>query len=347
MPDIARIVKDNKINLLKLAPLLAFVVPFLILYFFQSTTGYYYSFEMTWKGRTFYIFFLWLATLELILSWDGLQPKITKLKSVRTIALFVALLLPTMYIISSNYYGVPSKAIVDWSWQSKIEQPDWMPLHVEYLVLAAFSALLILLQYGKSGFKSISISPVFLAAIGTIYVIDEVYRYGRFTPFQIFVPTTAILAENVLKLMGYQTKLLLDGSMPFLSAANSNGRWAATIAWPCSGVESLIIYVLTILLFLKKTVASRIAKVIYFTVGAVVTYLINILRIVTIFVIGVNGGDWRKFHDYYGQLYSIAWIVCYPLIIIVGQAVWTRFTNHKVKANMKEASSLDVSPPQT
>jgi len=292
---------------------------------------------MTWKGRTFYIFFLWIATLELILFWEKLQPKVSKLYSVRTIAFILALLLPTIYIVASNYYALPSNAIIDWARQNGSDQPDWIPLDVEYLVLSVFFTLIIWLEYGGKGLKNLLISPIFLAAIGTIYSIDNMYRYGSFTPFQIFVPTTAVLAEKILNLMGYETILILGRSMPLLLVKNSGvAYWQADayIAWPCSGVESLIIYTLVILLFLRITVPSWKQKIIYFTIGAIVTYFINILRIVTIFVIAVNTGSVRsvetqRFHDYYGQLYSIVWIVSYPLIIIGSRTLWTKIRRKK------------------
>jgi exosortase/archaeosortase family protein len=64
--------------------------------------------------------------------------------------------------------------------------------------------------------------------------------------------------------------------------------------------------------------------------GVVVTYFINVLRIVTIFVIGINGGDRMAFHDIYGQLYSITWIVSYPLLIMGSQMLWAKIKNRKM-----------------
>jgi hypothetical protein len=209
---------------------------------------------MTWKGRTFYIFFLWLALMEIILSWDALQSiKANKLRSIRTIVLLLALLLPTVYLVASNYYGFTSRAIIDWSWRSGIDQPDWIPLDVEYFVLAALFTLIVWLQFGVKGLKNILISPVFLATIGTIYTIDNVYRYGSFTPFQVFVPTTAMLAERFLNFLGYQTQLNLGGSMPYLSAqvANSAQGWGAYIAWPCC--NNLVVFEEVSLLFCSKS----------------------------------------------------------------------------------------------
>jgi hypothetical protein len=57
------------------------------------------------------------------------------------------------------------------------------------------------------------------------------------------------------------------------------------------------------------------------------------LRIATIFMIGVGGGDINPFHNYYGPLYSISWIISYPLIIIATRALWTRIMPGRATLN--------------
>jgi hypothetical protein len=57
------------------------------------------------------------------------------------------------------------------------------------------------------------------------------------------------------------------------------------------------------------------------------------LRIATIFMIGVGGGDINPFHNYYGPLYSISWIISYPLIIIATRALWTRVVPRRATLN--------------
>jgi thaumarchaeosortase len=341
MVNITQTVKKGINVLRELLPLFSFILPFLILYYLDPN-----SFEKTWKGRTYYLFFLWLFFLEIILNWEELQTrKISKMKSARTIAFIVTLLIPTVYVIVSNFCGL-NHVIEDLAKQNNITWASMMPLSTEYLVFAVFSVIIILLEYGVSGLKDFSISTVFLGIIGVIYTIDNVYPYGRFTPFQILVPTTATFAANVLNLMGYETRISfisnhpIYGSMPLLTAWDSQGRSSGpiAIAWPCSGVESLLIYTVTILLFLKKSGIPWKHRVIYFIIGAIVTYFINILRIVTIFVISINGGDISDFHNYYGQLYSISWIISYPLIIIGSRALWRKIKNWKT--DTKNGSGL-------
>jgi len=330
--------KENKETLIKLLPLISFITPFLILYLVQDVT-FRYSFEATWKGRAFYIFFIWFAVLEMIVSWEKLQPKAFKRpKYVRTIALILALSLPTIYVVVSNFYGL-NEAIYEWS-ERNIKAKAWeqwryffMPLSIEYLAFAAFFFLIVFLQYGAYGFRRMSLAPSFLATMGIIYMIDNLYPYGQFTPFQIPATATATVTSLILNLMGYQTSLRYIycklspqlGWVPdlfYYDPALGRERYVFTVAWPCSGVESLIIYTLFMLIFLRDLDISRTRKIIYFVIGAIITYFINIGRIIALFMIAINYGNgselFTRFHEYYGQLISISWIAAYPLLIIVG-----------------------------
>jgi thaumarchaeosortase len=321
-------------NALKLLPLVAFVVPLLWLYLLDAG-----SFEVMWKGRTFQLFFIWLIALELILSWETIQPnKIDKPASVKTLASVVVLLLPTMYVVTSNYLGL-NTTIAEASRQSGVTWWESMALSTEYLVFAGLFCLIIFLQFGKKGLKDFSVPTFFLVVVGALYTIDNVFPYGQFTPFQLLVPTTATLASNVLNLMGYQTSLATTNIMPRLTATDPvNPLRTATfdIAWPCAGIESLLIFTVVALLFLKRMPINWKAKTAYFAVGAAVTYVINILRIAAIFTIGMDGGNVQLFHFYYGPLYSIAWIVSYPLIILGSRSLWRKITDKRSGKNPQE-----------
>jgi len=54
-------------------------------------------------------------------------------------------------------------------------------------------------------------------------------------------------------------------------------------------------------------------------IGAVGTYIVNILRIVSIYVIAINQGMDAAlvFHSFYGEFYSMTWIIAYLIIIII------------------------------
>jgi hypothetical protein len=56
----------------------------------------------------------------------------------------------------------------------------------------------------------------------------------------------------------------------------------------------------------------------YFIVGAIGTYLVNVLRIIVYFLIRVNEGltAAQTFHNVYGDLLFIVWILLYILLIV-------------------------------
>lgn len=328
--------------LLKLLPLVAFAVPFIWLYLLEPTT-----FEAMWKGRTFQLFFIWLVGLELILDWEKLQAnKISKFFSARTAAFGTALVLPTLYVAASYYWGLNS-AIMSWANQNGITWANSMPLSTEYLVFAMLFGLMVSLSFGFKGLKTFSIPIFFLALVGAIYTIDNVFPYGQFTPFQIFVPTTAALSAAILNLLGYTTSITYgqsssQGTMPVLTATNQLGGSATySIAWPCAGIESFLIFTVVILLFLKRMPITLKSKLGFFAFGAVITYIINAFRIVEIFQIGASGGNIDMFHFYYGPLPAVIWIVLYPLIILGSLSLWRKIRKPTKQATEAQFPSLN------
>ena len=341
-------IKKNRDNMIKLLPLISFIIPVAILYFMDPR-----YFEKTWLGRTYELFFVWLCLLELILNWEEAgASRIGKLKSVRAIAFAISLLMPTVYVIAANFFGL-NTLIHDMAINFNVAEhyAGLIPLSTEYLVFMGLFLAIALLGQGIRGVRNYSISILFLGVIGGVYTIDNLFS-SRFTPFQSIVPTTTTLAANVLNLMGYQTSISTRvsveyGQLPYLTARNSRGSAGFGIGWSCAGVESLLIYTVVILLFLSKSAIPRLQRAVYFAVGALVTYFINILRIATIFVIQINEGDAaeQRFHDYYGQLYSIVWIVSYPLIIIGSRALWTKVRNWRTAQTKPMPDQFQPSQP--
>jgi exosortase/archaeosortase family protein len=314
--------------LIKLLPILSIIIPISLLYLIDPA-----SFERTWKGRTYYLIFVWLTFLETMLYWEQLQKdSVSKGGNVRKVILILTFLISTIYVIIMNYGGI-NNALMTVAWKNGVssESLEYVPLFMEYLVFTAAYTFFVLIEHGLLNLAKFSLSITFLGLIGIVYTIDTLYPYGKFTPFQILVPTTARIAATILNLMGYQViwTSTIDG-MPRFLIMNSAGRVSAplAIAWPCSGIDSLLIYTAVILLFLKNTAIPLKHRIVYFGIGAAVTYFVNILRIVTIFLISLNGGDIWSFHNLYGPLYSIIWILSYPLIIILIQILRARFREH-------------------
>lgn len=341
-PSMPNAFQQIKATLLKVLPLIAFALPLAVLFLLNPYDPYLNlsgqdSFNFMWKGRTFLLFFVWLIALEFILSWEKIAPKISRQNKTGLIALTVALLLPTLYVVLASYFGL-NGAIADWAQASGVAFYDSMPLAIEYLVFSALFCLTTFLLYGKRGLAGFILPAIFVALVGILYVIDNVFPYGQFTPFQLLVPTTAMLAANTLGLMGYTTVLgtEIGTGMPTIQATGPLGTAKFAIAWPCAGIESLLIFTAVALLFLKRIPMPWKARIGYFSLGIIVTYFINVLRIATIFIIGMefgtNSNQVQMFHFYYGPLYAMVWIISYPLLIIASQKLYQKFNGKKQAA---------------
>jgi exosortase/archaeosortase family protein len=326
----------------KMLLVLSFVVPFSILYVLDPSL-----FEALWIGRTFYLFFLWLVVLEIILNWENLQnSRLKKARSPRTVLFIMVLLMPTLYVVWANYFGL-NVMIRNLAQQNKMGWDDalLMRIPVEYLVFTFLFATMVILAYGISGLRDFSTSVLFLGIVGILYAVDTMY-HNTFTPFQVLVPATTQLSAIILNIMGYSTRTYVGndpryGPYPVLVASNAQGtQYGFGIGWSCSGIESLLIYTVVVVLFLKGTTIRGIYKMACFVVGAFITYFINILRVISFFVIAFSGGSQQtinEFHNYYGPLYSVIWITSYPLIVLGIHALSARFGHTR-----SEAEQLDL-----
>lgn len=295
--------------------------------------GFY--FDYTWKGRLFLLFFLWLFVLESSLNWENQSKKDLEIKPrshFKILAIFICAIIPLIYVFSVNFLGLDQTVINlgdmlrgeywrthfgDWQY---ILRAAW-PLSFEYLVFTVSFLATILLAYGKDGLKKFGITLAFIAGISVIYLIDTIYPYGVFKPLQLLALPTAACAAVLLDILGYAFTLSFSpglDSMPIIRTRAQGHTASIGIAWPCAGVHSLFLYTLIILLLFKKSNISSFRKLLYFIVGAIGTYLVNVLRIIAYFHIRVNEGltAAQTFHDVYGELLFIVWILLYILLII-------------------------------
>ncbi len=82
--------------------------------------------------------------------------------------------------------------------------------------------------------------------------------------------------------------------------------------------------------------ATRMAPfLVIFAVGAVGTFFVNVLRIVSICTLWVNVGPEaaQMFHTYYGELYFIVWIMLYLSAIFFGPKILTKLANIRRKTD--------------
>jgi len=326
----------------------AFIVPLIILY--RIDPG---SFDYLWKGRAPYFLFLWLFGLETALGWKKLKTEHTTFWTKKTVLATVILLLPTVYAVGLNFglqsgivelgkaVGVP---IIDGdTWYLT---HSW-PFSLECILFAVFFVASIWLLYGVRGLNAFSVSAFFVGGVGIFYMIDTFYPNGTFTVLQSLVPITTSGVAAILNLLGYETEILPAGEEGlFLKVGMGGGKpYEAIIAWSCAGSHSLFLYSFMIMLFLRGTSISRMRKIIYVAVGAAGTFFVNILRIVTIYVIGSNSGDSpaKLFHEFYGEFFFIAWMFIYLTIVFLFE---TRFIGKIRGTQKRDKSPMDTAQPE-
>ncbi len=292
-----------------------------------------FMFELTWKGRMFYFFFAWLLILELVLNWDSIVKKQHRFNSrFRVFLLCIFAAVPSVYILGVNFLGL-DQAVLDLGQVANI-RPQFInepwPLVVEYFIFATFFLFTTWLAYGFAGLKNFSISLSFLAGISVVYLVDTAWPYGTLKPMELLAVPTAAWAAALLDILGYNVSLAYNssisspefGALPRMVVRGGGEIAVADVAWVCAGVQSLFLYTLVTLIFFKKMVMQKERKIIFFLIGAAGTYLVNIFRIASFFIIFLRygGGVAWVFHNSYGELYFLAWILLYFMVIVVIQS---------------------------
>jgi len=302
---------------------------------FFNNTGF--LFDYTWKGRLFLLFFVWLFALESFSGFKSLteEGENKPRNKIKLAAIILCAIVPLVYIIGVNFLGLDQVVIsigefirldywkANWAYWENSLTGDW-PMSVEYVVFTVSFLATMLLAYGKKGLKTFSLSAALVAGIAVIYMIDTMYPSSAFTPFQTFALPTAACAAVVLQAIGipftmYYSPGGYGSGAPIITVTSNGISSPATIAWPCAGVHSLFLYTIIVLLLFKKSDISGFRKSIYFVIGAVGTYFVNVLRIVTYFVVLINQGQESAliFHNVYGELYFFGWILLF-IVLIVG-----------------------------
>lgn len=291
-----------------------------------------FSFEVTWKGRMFYLIFLWLLVIESVISWHeiaGIKPC-----GYRILASLMLALIPTLYVLATNFlgldlillrighdtFGIRSVTPENQPWDFLYLQ--W-PISCEYIVFTAFFVGAVVLAYRRKGLKYFSISLTLLGGIGTAYMFDTIYPFGVFRPLQAFALPTSAIAAAILDLLGYAVRLTFpvyafDSYLPSLAISmGEKSTPPVIIAWACAGVQSLLLYVVIILVFFKKAELSAFRKLAYFIIGLFATFFVNVLRVISILIIMLDQGNeaGMVFHNTYGEMYSVIWILLFMLLI--------------------------------
>jgi len=338
-----------------IALMVCFTIPVILLLYLDffnletlsSVFNQNFVFIWTWKGRMFYLIFLWLLFIESIIDWNNIianKPKTTS----KMVAALIFASIPTFYILAVNFLGL-NQLILNLGEYFNIGAGDFIyfhwPLSCEYLVFATFFIAATAIAYKTQGLKTFSISFAFFGGISIAYMFDTIFPFGVFKPLQAFALPTAATTTALFDLLGYTARLTFPlrygtSNLPSLTVSAGGKSASVAIAWACAGVQSLLLYVLIILVFFKKANISAFRKLAYFIIGLFGTFFVNVLRIFSIVIIMMNYGSEAgfAFHDTYGELYFLTWISLYILLIVCIQRFMliekTRQAIHKIRLTL-------------
>jgi exosortase/archaeosortase family protein len=291
-----------------------------------------FSFNVTWKGRMFYLIFAWFLTIESAISWHEVVDKKPRNRYLLAAALACALI-PTIYVLATNFFGLDLAVMKEGlnigipSLYSDNSPSDFLhlqwPISLEYLVFFIFFTSAIFLAYKTKGLKMFSISLALLGAVGVTYMFDTIFPFGVFRPLQEMTLPTAATAAALFDILGYNVMLSYpshvgNSLVPTLTVGSGPNIASVGIAWACAGVQSLLLYVLVILLFFKKANISSFRKLLYFIIGLFGTFFANVLRVYAVIMTYMYSGKEAGvfFHNTYGELFGFSFIFLFILLIV-------------------------------
>jgi thaumarchaeosortase len=300
----------------------------------------------------FYLIFLWLLVLESTIDWKTIVDEKPKNRYI-ILASLICTIIPTIYVIAINFFGLDLtilkighdvfgiRSVTPTGDPWDFLELQW-PISCEYIVLTVFFVVAVILAYKMKGLKAFSISFALLGGISAAYMLDTIIPYGIFRPLQELALPTASAATILFDFLGYAPQLsypvyYAGSSLPSLAVTMGGKTVSVLIAWACAGVHSLLLYVLIIAVFFKKSSISAFRKLSYFIIGLFGTFFVNVLRIFSIVVITLNYGKdaGTVFHNTYGEIYFFTWIFLFILLIICIQRYMlverTRYGMHKLR----------------
>jgi thaumarchaeosortase len=200
-------------------------------------------------------------------------------------------------------------------------------LAMDYLTYAAYCILATVILYSSGSILLMATPVIYTVGSAILDMMDAFFPENSLAFLQVWVYLIWNVVVFILGLTGFHTNidllkgpfkppsLLLQGNQLYLWGFK--GFIGLVIYWPSSGVVSMIIYSLVILILMVKLDASRTRKIIYAVIGAAGTYFVNVIRI-TLIVLYVTyiSLDVEAFHESIGDVLFIAWIFIYLLLVI-------------------------------
>jgi len=308
-------------------PLLIIILPVIFLMIIDSA-----SFSLVWFwggqiGRAGFAFLFFLV------AWDFHDSR-NKLRATKAKWRY-ALVGVALAILLVYYWERVMNA--DWTTYLRVyvtsqlgvsqKSPLSFLLAMDFVVFAIYCAIATALLYSPKAVGLIVTPIIYALGSGILDMMDAFFPEDSLAFLQVWVYVIWNVVVFLLSLLGFHTnvnplagavqppsiqlignRLLLWGSKGFITLA---------IFWPSSGVVSMIVYSLVIVVLMVKLEAPRKRKTIYAAIGAAGTYFVNVIRITLIVIyVAFISLDVEAFHQSIGEVLFISWIFIYLLFVI-------------------------------
>jgi len=289
------------------------------------------SFVLGWnEGRSGLLF----GAFFLLMEWQEARNLLTaKLTRKREIAFAFCIALLSIFFIAVyafDLHAVVAEAGKTLNVQNDTFLKNWVWLW-EYIVLAAYILGLVTSLFGFRSVSKFSVPFVYLIGMALILLLDGVYPYESLGFLQALVPVITEIVIGLLWLSGVYIMRSPELNAPrpsvqvvdnMLSIRGTTGYMTLLMYWPCVGILSMLIYSLIIIILMVKLEAPFKRKIIYAAVGAVGTFITNILRIFMItYYVAYISVDIKIFHENIGEILFLVWVIAF-LMIVTQCEIW-------------------------
>jgi len=275
------------------------------------------SFQMGWnQGRGGFIIAMIFLVLEFMQSRRSLNQNLSRRRILISLV-FLALLIT--YFTLEVFYELQDAL---WSVGTEMNIPllySWVWIS-DYLGLAIYLTLSMIVILGPSALRYLTSGVLYLTATAIILGLDAFFPYSTLGPLQSFVPILLEVDSFLLGLLGVES--LISGNI--LTLEGKEGPFSIAVFWPSAGVHSIIIYSIVMLSFLIKIDMSWHRRALYFTIGAVGTVGVNIIRVFLLssYLVFITSDPeaFEQFHAVAGEILFLPWLAIYLTLIRIREA---------------------------
>lgn len=304
-------------------PLLVILGPILFLIVIDPASFTLVSFVGREIGRAGFIFLFFLVAWDFHDSREQFKATRSKWRHLLSLMLFIAVVAYYCYV---DVFNIDSFRVYVTS-QLGVSQKSTLSFFaaMDFIVFVTYCLATTAILYSPRRIPLMVTPVIYAIGSGILATMDAFFPEDSLAFLQIWVYVIWDVVIFLLSVIGYHTNvsplsslrpsLQLTGNRLFL--CGQKGCRTLAIFWPSSGVVSMIVYSLVILVLMVKLDAPRKRKVLYAVVGAAGTYFVNVIRIILIVLyVTYIGLDVEAFHQSIGEVLFITWIFIYLLLVI-------------------------------